>query len=146
MRPSPAARRIERDLDLSLVARCNFVRTLIRIARRADMLKRCTKRLVTCAFALLVVGGLHSFHAYADASDSVARWVATGDLNVARTYHTATLLADGRVLVVGGTGSDGSILDSAELYDPAVRTWKTTGKLALGRTGHAAVRLQNGRV
>ena len=32
---------------------------------------------------------------------------------------TATLLADGRVLVAGGEGKD-SVLDSAEIYDPKI--------------------------
>jgi hypothetical protein len=45
-------------------------------------------------------------------------WTATGSLNTARYFHTATLLPNGMVLVAGGT--DGvNALASAELYDPA---------------------------
>jgi uncharacterized protein (TIGR03437 family) len=35
-----------------------------------------------------------------------------------RWLHTATLLPDGTVLIVGGRGSDNGILASAELYTP----------------------------
>ena len=42
--------------------------------------------------------------------------------------HTATLLLNGKVLVVGGNGSEGA-LTSAELYDPATGTWSPTGSL-----------------
>jgi hypothetical protein len=44
----------------------------------------------------------------------------TVSLNVARWSHTATMLPDGRVLVVGG--NDGTnFLDSVELYTPGAR-------------------------
>ena len=43
-------------------------------------------------------------------------WTATGSLNTARYGHTATLLANGKVLAAGGEGS-ASYLTSAELYD-----------------------------
>jgi N-acetylneuraminic acid mutarotase len=82
-------------------------------------------------------------------SGGAATWVATGSLNVARSAHTATLLPDGKVLVVGGftDSSTGVVtLDSAELYDPATRSWTFTGSLAQPRAGHAATLLPNGRV
>ena len=73
------------------------------------------------------------------------QWAATGDMNVARYGHTATLLRDGRVLVVGGL-SGGAALAGAELYDPATGTWTLTGSLHTGRSRHAAALLPDGRV
>jgi choice-of-anchor C domain-containing protein len=62
----------------------------------------------------------------------------------ARGYHTATRLADGRVLVAGGIR--GSALDSAELFNPATGTWSPAGPLATARFNHTATRLADGRV
>jgi hypothetical protein len=73
-------------------------------------------------------------------------WTATGNLNEARTYHTATLLPDGRVLVVGGLSSAGSSLDSAELYDPSNGSWTGTGQLIDARVNHTATLLPDGKV
>ena len=74
-------------------------------------------------------------------------WTLTGSLTTGRTLHSATLLADGRVLVTGGqaVGTTQS-LRSAEVYNPATGTWTSTGDMITGRTNHVAVRLQNGRV
>lgn len=43
---------------------------------------------------------------------------ASATLTTARVDHTATRLADGRILVAGGTGDTGP-LSSAEIFDPA---------------------------
>ncbi len=72
-------------------------------------------------------------------------WVSVGNLNVVRTFHTATLLPDGKVLVVGG-GDGSSLLNSAELYDPATDTWSSTGSLNTARMNHTATLLPNGKV
>ena len=74
-------------------------------------------------------------------------WSLTGSLTTGRTLHTATLLADGRVLVTGGQALDTpQSLRSSEIYNPTTGTWTTTGNLTTGRANHIAVRLQNGRV
>ena len=62
-----------------------------------------------------------------------------------RGGDTATLLADGRVLVAGGTnGSAG--LASAELYDPQTRAFSPTGSMKVRRNGGTATGLDNGMV
>ncbi|KFA91366.1 hypothetical protein Q664_22560, partial [Archangium violaceum Cb vi76] len=74
------------------------------------------------------------------------RWTPTGDMATARSVHTATLLLDGKVLVVGGDDSS-DYLDSTEVYDPATGLWSpTTNSLANRRASHTATRLSNGEV
>jgi large repetitive protein len=72
-------------------------------------------------------------------------WTLTGSMNAARSGHTATLLPNGKVLVVGGSGTNGPLV-SAEIYDPATGTWTTTGSLQAARSGHTATLLLSGRV
>jgi hypothetical protein len=73
---------------------------------------------------------------------------ATGSMSSPRFGQSATLLSDGRVLIVGGTSKEDelSFLASAEVYDPATGRFSPTGSLATGRSYHTATLLQNGRV
>jgi hypothetical protein len=73
-------------------------------------------------------------------------FTATSSMAYWRADPTATLLADGRVLVVGGFGSDPDVAQTAELYDPATATWSMAGRLAVPRVDHTATRLPDGRV
>jgi hypothetical protein len=61
------------------------------------------------------------------------------------TGHSATLLPDGRVLVVGGFSANGA-LASAELWDPQTASFGPAGSLAQARGHHTATLLPDGRV
>ena len=67
-------------------------------------------------------------------------------MNAVRSYHTATALANGKVLVTGGSDSAGTGSASAELYDPKIGTFTTTGSMATARFRHTATLLPNGKV
>ena len=75
-------------------------------------------------------------------------WRPVGPLAIARFAHTATLLGDGRVLVVGGidSGEESRPLASAELYDPASGAWSPTRIPGAARAAHVAAPLDDGRV
>jgi hypothetical protein len=63
-----------------------------------------------------------------------------------RSGHTATRLADGRVLIAGGMRRNQDFYKSAELYNPATRSFQQTGAMSQGRVGHIAVLLHSGKV
>jgi Kelch motif/Galactose oxidase, central domain len=94
---------------------------------------------------VLVAGGLQggdsgSSEDFAAASlyDPVGdTWRETSSMSAARSFHTATMLSDGRVLIVSG---------SAELYDPETETWHDAGVPIVSRRGHTATVLQSGLV
>ena len=67
-------------------------------------------------------------------------------MTTARRMHTATLLPDDRVLIVGGYGEEGTALASAELFDLATGTFSATGSLITARAGHTAILLPTGAV
>jgi hypothetical protein len=73
-------------------------------------------------------------------------WKATGNMISPRFEHTATLLADGRVLVAGAELAPDRLIALTELYDPATGRWSATGDLLTARWQQFAVRLPDGGV
>ncbi|MFY9608402.1 MAG: kelch repeat-containing protein [Blastocatellia bacterium] len=69
-----------------------------------------------------------------------------GDLNQRRSGHTATLLTDGKVVIVGGLPVASKRSSDTELFDPETGTWSVTGKLQAARIGHTATLLTDGKV
>ena len=102
---------------------------------------------------VLVVGGYTSRHANPDVVlDSVelydpltGHWTVGAGLAEARYFHTATLLTDGRVLVIGGRGNRLAVT-SAEIYDPDTGAWTDAGDMAGPRYLHTATLLTDGKV
>jgi hypothetical protein len=73
------------------------------------------------------------------------QFTPTGAMAQARYEHTATLLADGRVLLVGGMDQT-DVLGPAELYDPGTGEFTDEGSMAQGRDDHTATVLPDGSV
>ncbi|BEP96917.1 hypothetical protein GmRootA79_53020 (plasmid) [Acidovorax sp. A79] len=72
---------------------------------------------------------------------------STGQLTLRRSHHTATLLPNGTVLVVGGRGIAGQeALSSVEIFDPVTGIWSSGIDLPARRREHTATLLPDGRV
>jgi len=64
-----------------------------------------------------------------------------------RTWHTATALSSGQVIITGGYGADGNPTDTAELYSPPGVLGGAPAqlpKMAVPRAGHTATLLDEG--
>ncbi len=85
---------------------------------------------------------------------STGSWAATGPMIDAGAYQVATVLKDGRVLVVGGAevvqlgccAATGEAPAAAQLYDPTTGSWTDTGAPTDARTYHTSTLLPDGQV
>ncbi len=102
---------------------------------------------------ILIVGGVGAGNA---ALRSVELYDPTGsggngstsakaDLASARTAHTATLLTNDRIAVLGGNGANGQALNTLEIYDRPNDTWGAESVTGVGeaRAHHTALLLPN---
>ncbi len=79
------------------------------------------------------------------------RWLPTARMKVPREQQTATLLANGDVLVAGGLNEGGgggisSAYASAEIYNPIFGRWSPAASMSQPRFGQTATLLQSGWV
>ena len=99
---------------------------------------------------VLIIGGRNAGGtgslASAELYDPVAgTFSATGSLLTARFRHTATLLSNGKVLVIGGTDSNLNNLATAEIYDPGTGAFTAVpGMMAGARATHTATLFTSG--
>lgn len=67
--------------------------------------------------------------------------------SVGRASFTSTILADGRILLIGGTvGPNQVATASAEIVDPTLGTYTTVPTMSTARSGHRASLMASGRV
>jgi hypothetical protein len=87
-----------------------------------------------------------------DLNDGAPAWRTVPSMAFARRQLNATILADGSVLVTGGTGGTGfnnqaAAVHAAELWNPTTRSWTTMASESRNRTYHAtALLLPSGQV
>src|SRR4051794_7764377 len=74
---------------------------------------------------------------------SASTFTTTGSLAEARSHHMAVLLPDGEVLAAGGF-SFGSVLASAERYDPATGAWSPAAAMSSPREDASLALLPSG--
>jgi hypothetical protein len=97
----------------------------------------------------LPAGGVIQSEVYDPASGS---FKTAGAMTTVRSMYcqgcrpAASILNDGRVLFAGGIDDDGTILRSAELYDPANGTFTRTGDMKSSRLSPTATLLPDGKV
>ena len=100
----------------------------------------------------ITCGGPVAFHSQSGATvfdPAAPALVSSGSLAVGRAEHTASRLASGQVLVVGGltgTATALAITGTSELFDPTSRQWTPSGSLANARYAHTANVLFDGTV
>ena len=73
-------------------------------------------------------------------------WTVTGSMTTHREDASASLLANGEVLVAGGLGSGATPVSSAELYNPATGQWTATGSMSVARQDANTTALPDGDV
>ncbi len=109
---------------------------------------------------VLVVGGWEPCCTRALGSNQAERfdpvsngWIVVAPLAEPRANHTATLLTDGTVLVVGGDWRSASpsnpqarTYTTVERYDPATDHWASAAPMSVARANHTATRLPDGTV
>ena len=100
---------------------------------------------------VLVVGGGSAIEGANDSTSAelydpgTGTWASTGSKLAPCIDSSATLLADGKVLVAGCSANTGAPV-SAELYDPESGTWSATGNMVHPLDGFSATLLRDGRV
>lgn len=79
---------------------------------------------------------------------ATGEFTPAGSLQVARGFHTAVQLTDGRVLVVGGTAAALPFvgIQSTEIYDPATNSWSLGPLLQPAWIESTVTLLGNGKV
>lgn len=68
------------------------------------------------------------------------------DMTVERSLHSATLLKDGRYLVVGGVDVRNDPQNTAEIYDTKNDRFVRVASMSIKRAAHSATLLPNGKV
>lgn len=100
---------------------------------------------------VIVMGGCSAYGCAADTASveifdpATGKWSTAAPMKAHRASFSATLLADGRVLVTGGYNAAGTLTEN-ETYDPVKDAWTVNAAMPHAHAVHASVTMQNGSV
>ncbi len=94
----------------------------------------------------LALGDIQNLNSCEIFNVNTGKWQVTDSLKLARDFHTATKLLDGRVLITGGFNRTQKTLKDCELYDPNTGKWSEAASLNIARHYHTATLLPDGKV
>jgi hypothetical protein len=70
-------------------------------------------------------------------------WIEVGSLNTAKPLSASVLCGDGKVLILGDSGTESG---KAEVFDPATESWTVTAPMNVLRRGGVLVTMMDGKV
>jgi hypothetical protein len=133
--PSPSGTGVVSEIAAMHIARASHSSTLL------------PNGMVLIAGGFAGSGGEYNPYRTAELYDpNSGTFQSVAEMSIGRSGHTATLLKNGKVLIVGGWTGRYDLRGSAEIFDPATRKFAPTGNLVVERAGNTATLLADGRV
>ncbi|MEI7475178.1 MAG: kelch repeat-containing protein [bacterium] len=118
---------------------------LINLIRKSKILMICSLIFLLCIVGCAIPS--NSNPTSINDTEMLGHFEKAGSLKIGRYDHTATLLQDGRILIIGGRGgAEHSTLNQAEIYDPTTKKSTKIGRINVARCNHTATLLKDGRV
>ncbi|MDO9576403.1 MAG: kelch repeat-containing protein [Candidatus Cloacimonadales bacterium] len=99
-------------------------------------------------YVMAIAGGSSIFDKVELYDVNTETWSELATLSDSRDLHTSQILPNGNVIVIGGSGYNGSpqFISSCEIYDFATEQWTFADSLEIGRTGHCSKSLLNNKI
>ena len=135
-------------------ATCEIVNVRTRTIRETGSMRHARANFVmlkTPSGDILAIGGwssgAYNLQSTVERFDPVLeQWTEVGRLLVPRFQHSATMLDDHRILIVGGRNEGAQVINSSEIYDTRTNASMMAADFPYATSQHRALALKSGQV